>query len=164
MRELTKEERDQLEKDLEWKLKRVEEETKDLKDKQALIEHNAKNRFKPFAEYYNAARDYFYKKLPTQLQRRGDFDTMEVRATVTEDFKLALIGVWGARHATVSADPRGYVALIHDKQVVLNSDDDLYLFLIEELLEDHPVIQEAEDRCRKARKYLEQTRQQAGLS
>jgi tetratricopeptide (TPR) repeat protein len=164
MRKLTEEEQRQLDDGLAYRIQLIERETQDLKERQAAVEKAARDHFRPFVDYYNAARDYYYKALPRPLQRRGDFDTMEIHAQITEDFKLALIGVMGARHVTVSVKGAGYHASICDRQQELENDAALYHFLTMELLDDHPMVWEVSGKRQKAKEYFEKTCDQAGIS
>jgi hypothetical protein len=55
MKELTAEEQKQLDKDLEWKLQRVQEETEEIKEIIKNVDKEGRDFFKEYVEFYNAA-------------------------------------------------------------------------------------------------------------
>jgi hypothetical protein len=160
MKELTPEEQKQLDKDLEWKLQRVKEETEELKEIIKNVDKDGRDFFKEYVEFYNAARDYFYKKLPAKLSYRGDFRTMEVHAQVSEDYELILSGVWGARHLTVKRCPEGFELRLGDgvTKKKLENKDQLMGYLVSELLDDHPAVQEVAGERYRANERLKELR------
>jgi hypothetical protein len=152
VKELTPKEQKQLDKDLEWKLKRVKEETQEIKEAITRVDKEGRDFFQEFADFYNAGRDYFYKKLPAKLAYRGDFKTMEIHAQVSENYELILSGVWGCRHLTVKRIPEGFHLRLGDgvTEKKLKTKDELLSYLVDELLDDHPEVREvAEERYRK---------------
>jgi hypothetical protein len=113
--------------------------------------------FVELAEGFNHARDTVYNALPVKLQRRGDFDTMEVRATVEDEpgkrLKLKLVGVWGSVGLIVTKESDGYCTddLNGNKKAALGRDA-LLAELGLHLAYDNPQQQERnEDTSRKIR-------------
>lgn len=152
MKALTEAEQKQLDKDLEWKLQRVKEETEETREAIKAVDKDGRDFFQEYADLYNAARDYYYDKLEAKLRYSGDFKTMEVHAAVSEEYELILIGVWGARHLTVRRVPDGFDLKLGDgvTKKKLATPDELKTYLLtEELLDDHPAVRGlAEERYR----------------
>jgi hypothetical protein len=165
MKPLTDAEKKQLDKDLEWVMNRRAEELNELKQARENASAEAIKYFRPFAEFYNAARDYYYGKLDTKEQRRGDFRTMEVTAHISENYELILTGVWGSRCLTVKRKKEGGFDLTlgdGTTKKTLGSEDELRTYLIGCLHSDHPKVQDINEQIYKAQKLLEEVRNKAG--
>lgn len=164
MKELSIAEKQQLDKDLEWKLQRRAEEIEDVKRAREAVDKAARGYFQPFADYYNAARNYYFSKLETRHRRRGDFETMEVSAGVSENYELILTGVWGSRCLTVKRIPAGFEVTEGDcvTKKTLSTEDDLRACLMDELFDDHPAVRDLNEKLYDQKKLLEEARRKAG--
>lgn len=164
MQVLTPEEQRQLDKDLEWKLARKDEEIEETVQQRQNLEQATRDFFKPFVEFYNQARDYYYSKLDAKYRYKGDFRTMEVTASISEDFELILTGVWGSRCLTVRRKGDGFELRLGDgvTKKVLASADVLRVYLLSELHDDHPMVQEKIHRIWKEQERLKEVRHKVG--
>lgn len=165
MRVLTKEEKRQLDKDLEWKLQRQKESVDELKELREKVDTNARELFQKYADYYNAARDYYYEKLDIKDRYRGGSRTMEGTAVVSDDYELCILGVWNSISLKVKKVHGGFLVTEGDlvTQHTVKTEYELQQRLIAELLSDHPLVRDTFDEVAQEKKRLREVRHKAGL-